>query len=127
MFHRKGVIFIDPVKHDYESIEEIAFETDIEDMIMEAGYIKITTGLEDFSTVEKYLEEKNIELFEAKTDYIPDTEVEVEDFDKALKFTKMLEAFNADEDVEFIATNEVISDELQTKVDDFIEKNTFRS
>jgi len=127
MFHRKGVIFIDPAKHAFDNVEEIAFETDIEDMVMEAGYIKITTGLEDFSTVEKYLEDKNIELFEAKMDYIPDTEVEMDDFDKALKFTKMIEAFNEDEDVEFVATNEIISDELQTKVDDFIEKNTFRS
>lgn len=127
MFHRKGVIFIDPAKHDFDSVEEIAFETDIEDMVMEAGYIKITTELEDFATVEKFLEEKNIELFEAKMDYIPDTEVEVDDFDKALQFTKMMEAFNTDEDVEFVATNEIISDELQTKVDDFIEKNTFRS
>ena len=39
----------------------------------------------------------------------------------------MMEAFNADEDVEFVATNEIISDELQSKVDEFIEKNTFRS
>ena len=53
MFHRKGVIFIDPAKHNFESVEEIAFETDIEDMVMEAWYIKITTELEDFSTVEK--------------------------------------------------------------------------
>lgn len=127
MFHRKGVIFIDPMKHDLDSVEEVAFETDIEDIIMEAGYIKITTRLEDFSIVEKYLEEKNIELFEAKTVYVPDIEVEVEDFDKALKFTKMIEAFNIDEDVEFIATNETISENLQEKVDEFIEKNTFRS
>jgi YebC/PmpR family DNA-binding regulatory protein len=127
MFHRKGVIFIDPAKHNFASVEEIAFETDIEDMFMEAGYIKITTELEDFATVEKFLEYKNIELFESKTDYIPDTEVEVDDFDKALQFTKMMEAFHADEDVEFVATNEIISDELHSKVDDFIEKNTFRS
>jgi hypothetical protein len=30
---------------------------------------------------------------ESKLDFIPDNEVEITDFDKALKFTKMMEAF----------------------------------
>jgi hypothetical protein len=39
----------------------------------------------------------------------------------------MIEAFNEDEDVNTVSTNEIISDELQKEVDDFIEKNTFRT
>ena len=39
----------------------------------------------------------------------------------------MIEAFNEDDDVSSIATNEIISDELDKEVDEFIEKNTFRS
>jgi len=39
----------------------------------------------------------------------------------------MLEAFQEDEDVNIISTNEIISDDLQKKVDEFIEKNTFRT
>ena len=127
MFHQKGVIFIDPAKHDYDSIEELVMETDAEDIKMEAGYIKILTALEDFSTVEKFFEEKNIELQEAKVDYVPDTEVEVDDFDKVLKVKKMIETLNEDEDVNTVSSNEIISDELTKEVDEFIEKNTFRS
>jgi transcriptional/translational regulatory protein YebC/TACO1 len=102
-------------------------ETDAEDIKMEAGYIKILTALEDFITVEKFFEEKNIELQESKIDYIPDTEVEVDDFDKALKVKKMIETLNEDEDVNTVSSNEIISDELNKEVDEFIEKNTFRS
>ena len=94
---------------------------------MEAWYIKILTALEDFSTVEKFFEEKNIELQEAKVDYVPDTEVEVDDFDKVLKVKKMIETLNEDEDVNTVSSNEIISDELNKEVDEFIEKNTFRS
>jgi hypothetical protein len=39
----------------------------------------------------------------------------------------MIEAFNDDEDVSLVSTNEIISEELDKEVDDFIEKNTFKS
>jgi len=127
MFHKKGVIFIDPQKHDYDSIEELVFETEAEDILEEAGYIKIVSSLEDFHGVERFFEEKNIELYESKIDYVPDNETEIDDFDKALKFTKMIEALDEDEDVNIVASNEIISEELQKQVDEFIEKNTFRT
>ncbi len=127
MFKRKWIIFIDPAKHDFESIEALTYETDAEDICMEASYIKITTWLDDFSSVENFFINNNIALFESKLDYIPDTDTEITEFEKALKFTKMMEAFNEDEDVEWVATNEVISDELQKEVDAFIEKNTFKT
>jgi hypothetical protein len=38
-----------------------------------------------------------------------------------------MEAFAEDEDVNTVSTNEIISKELQKEVDDFIEKNTFRT
>ncbi len=127
MFHRKWVIFIDPAKHSYDSIEETIFETNAEDVIVEKDYIKVLTSLEDFNEVEKFLEDKWIEFIEAKIDFVPDNEVEVTDFDKALKIKKMIEAFNDDEDISEVATNEIIADELDKEVEEFIEKNTFRS
>jgi len=39
----------------------------------------------------------------------------------------MIEAFEEDEDVSFIASNELINSQLDDKVEDFIEKNTFRT
>lgn len=127
MFHRKGVIFIDPSKHDYDKVEELVFETNAEDIIKEDSYIKVITSVEDFMDVQKFLEEKWIEIMEGKLDFIPDNEIELDDFDKALKFKKMIEAFDEDEDVNIVSTNEIISPELEKQVDDFIEKNTFRT
>ena len=126
-FARKWVIFIDPTKHDFDSVEELVYETAAEDIIGEESYIKIITAVEDYNDVEKFFEEKGIEIMESKLDYVPDNESEITEFDKALKFTKMIEAFNDDEDVSQVSTNEIISPELQKEVDDFIEKNTFRT
>ena len=39
----------------------------------------------------------------------------------------MMEAFDEDEDVNNVSSNEIISPELQKEVDEFIEKNTFRT
>lgn len=127
MFHRKWVIFIDPNKHSFEKIEEIIYETNAEDIISEDSYIKIITWVEDFNEVEKFLELKWIDIMESKLDYVADNEVEITEFDKALKFIKMIEAFNQDEDVSLVSTNEIISQELEKEVHDFIEKNTFKS
>lgn len=127
MFHRKWVIFIDPKKYDYNNIEELVFETNAEDIILEENYIKIITSVEDYNEVEKFLEEKNIELMESKINFVPENEIEITDFDKALKIKKMIEAFEEDEDVAGISTNEIISEELDRQVDEFIEKNTFRT
>ncbi|MDQ7009314.1 MAG: YebC/PmpR family DNA-binding transcriptional regulator [Candidatus Gracilibacteria bacterium] len=127
MFHRKGIIFIDPSKHTSDEIEELVFETDAQDFISEDGYIKIISEVEDFNSVVKFFEEKNISILESKIAFIPDTETEITEFDKVLKFTKMMEAFDEDEDVNTVSTNEIIDEKLQKEVNEFIEKNTFRT
>ena len=108
-------------------MEELVYETNAEDIISEETYIKIITSVDDHLEVEKFLEEKGIELMESKLDFVADNDVDITDFDKALKFKKMVEAFNEDEDVATVSTNEVIGEKLDIEVEKFIEKNTFRS
>lgn len=127
MFHRKWVIFIDPTKYNYDKIEELVFETSAEDIIKEEDYIKIITSIEDFQEVEGFFEKNNIDLIESKIDFVADSEVEITDFDKALKFKKMIEAFNDDEDVSIVSSNEIIDKKLENEVEEFIEKNTFKT
>lgn len=127
IFERKWMLVIDLENNKKEDLEEMVFETSAEDFFEEDGMFKIITSLEDFTGVKKFFEWKKINLEFADIDYIPSNTVEVDDFDKALKLTKMIEAFNEDEDVEKISMNMNISPELQKEVDEFIEKNTFRT
>ncbi len=127
MFSRHGVIFLDPKKYDFDTIEELVFETNAEDIEATDEYIKILTSIEDFHDVEKFLEEKNIEIMESKIDFVPSNDMELTDFDQVLKFTKMLEAFDEDEDVNLVSSNEIIASDLQAKVDEFIEQHKFRT
>ena len=127
MFHKKWIFFLESSKYTFDEIELLALEMDIEDVKEELWYIKIITSLEAFHDIELSLWEKNIEIYESKVDYIPENETELEDFEKVLKFTKMMQAFDEDDDVNFVSSNEIISETLQEEVDAFIEKNTFRT
>ena len=126
-FHRRWVIFIDPKKYDTQEIENLIYETDSLDFIINKDYLKIITSIETHSKIEDFFEERNIELIESKLDFVAEGYVEINEFEKALKFTKMIEAFNEDEDVAGVSTNEIISEELQKEVNEFIEKNSFKT
>ncbi|MDD5213731.1 MAG: YebC/PmpR family DNA-binding transcriptional regulator [Candidatus Gracilibacteria bacterium] len=126
IFSKMGVIYVDLSKYDKEKIEELVLETEATDMLEEANYLKIITEMTDLKKTKDFLESKNIELESAKIDYIYSTAANVTDFEQALKLTKMLDSFEESDDTEAVHCNAIIDEELQTKVYDFIEKNTFK-
>lgn len=126
-FNRRGVIFIDTEKYDYDKIEELVFETDVLDFSLEWKNVKILTETSDLQKVKEFFAEKNIELEVCDLDYIPQNYIEITEFDQALKVLKMIDTFEDDEDVENVCHNLKISDELKKEVEEFIEKNTFRT
>ena len=127
IFKKKWIIYIDANTYNYDDIEILALETDVQDISLECWYIKIITHVEDFNDVVKYIKSKSIDIYESKIDYLATHEVEVNDHDQVLKFTKMLHAFDEDEDVNYISSNEIITPELQEKVDTYIEKHNFHT
>lgn len=127
MFKRKWILIIDSLKYSFEKIEELVYETNAEDIEKDWDIIKITTSVDDFKEVENFFIKNNIELDASEIDNIPDNYTKLEEFDNVLKFKKMLEAFDLDEDVESVSSNEEIDEKLSQDVDEFIEKNTFKT
>lgn len=127
MFNKKWVIIISLEKYSFDELEELIFETSAEDYSEEDWMFRVFTTVEDFKDTKAFFEWKNIELEFADFDYIADNQAEVTEMDKALKITKMMEMFEEDEDVENVYNNANISSNLQKEVDDFIEKNSFKS
>lgn len=126
IFSKMWVIYIDLTINNKDEIEELVLETNATDMFEEWNYLKIISEMTDLKATKEFLESKNIVLESAKIDYIYSTASEVTDFDQALKITKMLDSFEESDDVEAVHCNAIIDEELQTKVYDFIEKNTFK-
>jgi len=127
MFKRKWIILIDSSKYNYEKVEELTFETEAEDIVVINDMIKITTNVELLQDITSFFVKNGIETESSEMEYIPDTYISITDFDNAIKIVKMIEAFEEDEDVESVHTNEKIDEELLKKVLEFIEKNTFRT
>lgn len=127
MFHKKWIIFIDINTYSHEEVEMAVLESGAEDMQEGEWYIKVISSLEDYHNVESKLSEAGYEFIESKISYTYDNEIEITEFEKALKFYKMLEAFDNDEDVNFISSNEYIAPKLEKEALEYIEKNTFRT
>lgn len=126
IFPKKWVITFLKSKVDMGKLEELIFETNADDMQVGEEEAKVICSIDHLKEVSDFFKGKGFAFESAELEYIPNNEVEVTEFDKALKIVKMIEALEEDEDVENYSLNAVISDELKKEVDDFIEKNTFR-
>jgi len=127
IFEKKWVIEISLENESIESLEELVYETNASDFKVENWVFIIYTEIEDFMSVLSFFKEKNKEIKYSGINYIANTKVKLDDFDKVLKMTKMLESFSEDEDVEDVYYNMEVSDTLQQEVLDFIEKNKFKT
>jgi YebC/PmpR family DNA-binding regulatory protein len=112
IFERKGVINV--LKTDDIDIDEFELElidAGAEDFEIEGDLIIITTALEDFSNVQKKLEEMGVEVQSAGLQRIPNNykKLDVED---AKKFLRMIDEFEDDDDVQNVYHNLEMTDEL---------------
>lgn len=127
IFPKKWVLVFDKSKVDSSKIEELVFETNVDDMQVTDDEIKLICSIDNLRDVLEFFKSKWFIPEKSDIEYIPNNEVEVTEFEKALKIVKMIESLDEDEDVEDYSLNAVINDDLKKEVDDFIEKNTFRT
>lgn len=111
-----------------DQIEEKIIESWADDYIIEDEQeVKIITQKSELANVKKFLEDNKFEIIESGLEYMPSNSTEITDFDKALKIIKLIEELEEDEDIEKVWHNYIISEELQNKVIDAIEKARFRT
>lgn len=127
IFPKKWVVTFSKSKVDISKIEELVFETSVDDMQTDDEDVRLICSVENLKEVSDFFKSKWFTPESVNLEYIPNNEVEVTEFEKALKIVKMIEALDEDEDVEDYSLNAVINDELKKEVNDFIEKNTFRT
>ena len=105
IFDRKG-IFTLPVP---EGIDEDEFTLEIidagaEDVEVEDGYFHITCPMEDFGSIQKKLDDMNVEVENAELQRIPKTLVDLDD-DAFNKVMKLIEVLEDDDDVQKVYHN----------------------
>lgn len=105
MFERKGVITISGEGKTKEDLEMLAIELGADDIKENGANLDIYTKVEDFETVKKALEEKQIKIENASLDMIPKEEVAISEKEK-IQAEKLFEALDDNDAVNNIYSNE---------------------
>ena len=87
-----------------DGVMEDALEAGAEDVITCDDSFEIRTAPSDFSSVRKYLEEKNYNFLEAEVMMIPNDKVALDE-NQLDTFRKMLDAFEENDDVQDVYHN----------------------
>jgi len=111
IFDRKGVFSIQTA----EGMEEDEFTLEMidagaEDVVAEDGYLTVTCEMGDFGSIQKKLDELEIEAENAELQRIPNTMVTLDD-DAFGKVMKLIEALEDNDDVQKVFHNMDITEE----------------
>ena len=113
MFDKKGVIVIDAEETDYseDEIMEMALDAGADDMVTNEGTYEITTDPASFTEVTEALQAKGLEFLNAEVAMVPQNYTKLEDPDAIVKFNKMLDMFEENDDVQAVWHNADIDEE----------------
>lgn len=106
-FARKGVILVNASGED--ALLEI-LDAGAEDAIEEDGEIVVYTDQKDLMKVRKNLIDAGLEVKEAELQYVPNTEIEIDDEEVKAKIAKIMDALDDVDDVVNVHTNAKINE-----------------
>ncbi|MCA9237202.1 MAG: YebC/PmpR family DNA-binding transcriptional regulator, partial [Planctomycetales bacterium] len=116
MFDRKGIVRIPADKTDEESLLELGMEAGAEDVRPEGDQFEMITSVDAFSTVCDAVEAAGIEIESREVAWLPKDTVELT-ADDARKVLKMMEALDDHDDVQSVAANFDIPDEVMAEME----------
>ena len=105
MFERKGVILIEKGAAEEDDIMEAGLDAGLEDVIDADEYWEIRTATEDLHAVADALREAGLQIEESDVDFIPNMESEPKDEHALKSLSKMIDAFEENDDVQKVYTN----------------------
>ncbi len=111
MFDQKGQILVPSEEHDEETVFMAAIDAGAEDMVADEGYFRITTPFTEFHAVQKALHEAGVEPEESDLVMVPRSNVAV-DGQTAEKVLRLIDALEDDDDVQKVAANFDIPEEI---------------
>ncbi len=110
-FEKKGRIILKGENLDFDAIFMTAAEAGAEDVVDEEGVIAISTPREMLSAVENALTEASYEVEESELRWEPKNETEI-GIDKALQNMRLLDQLEELDDVQSVASNLMITDDV---------------
>ena len=110
-FSTVGVIVVERTADlDEDTVMEYALEAGADDFIAEDDAFVVHTSVANFSAVRKFLEEKNLNFFEAQIEMLPQNKVTLSG-DELAKFNRLIDALEDLDDVQNVYHNVDLPDE----------------
>lgn len=114
LFDQKGVITIQADGMDTDEISLQAIDAGADDVKVEEKFVEIYTKPNELEQVRKTMEGKNIPINSAEISMVPKTMVQVEE-KAAIQTLKLLEKLEELDDVQHVASNVDLTDEVISK------------
>ena len=115
MFERKGIFIIPADAIEEEALMELVLEAGADDVKTTEGSYEVYCQPEDFETVEKALEQAEIQPTLAEISRIPSETVELDASDAA-KVLKLIDSLEDNDDVQSVTSNFNIPDEIMEQI-----------
>lgn len=112
IFQRKGVFQIPIKDRDADELEMSLIEAGADEIERDDDYFTVYTKMEDFSAMQKSLEEMNIECENAELQRIPNTTTELP-VEEGLKVMKLINMLEDDDDVQAVYHTLEMTEELE--------------
>jgi YebC/PmpR family DNA-binding regulatory protein len=115
MFDKKGILTVDKSQIDEDRLMDIALDAGAEDVRDEGEVFEVIAPPEDFEKVKERLDQEKITIASAQVSLVPKNTVDVDakNVEQVLKLSEELEDHD---DVQNVAANFHIPDELMDKV-----------
>jgi YebC/PmpR family DNA-binding regulatory protein len=115
MFDKKGILTVDKSQIDEDRLMDIALDAGAEDVRDEGEVFEVIAPPEDFEKVKERLDQEKIAIASAQVSLVPKNTVDVDakNVEQVLKLSEELEDHD---DVQNVAANFHIPDELMDKV-----------
>ena len=98
LFDRKGVFKAKSEGHDWDELELELIDAGLEELKREEDEVVLTCGFTDFGSLQKALEDRNIETTSAALEYIPNTTKKLDD-SEVEAVVKLIDRLEEDDDV----------------------------
>lgn len=114
MFDKKGLITVDKLKIEEDRLISLALDAGAEDVRDEGSYFEIVTRPEDFEKVREHLQRENVPVEGGQVSMVAKNTVAL-DRQSAEQILKLTEELEDHDDVQSVAANFDIPDELLEK------------
>lgn len=116
-FTRAGVIMVATDGKSEDEMLEVVLEAGASDMEYDEEQTRIICPIENYGSVNKYLQEHNFNILESKLEYIPNTLMKISNVDDAKKIMRFIEVLEDYDDSQNVYTNFEIDESIEDLID----------